>query len=29
MDCLVSIDHLSGKAVLKLAPEDEEKGTKI
>ena len=29
MDRLVSIDHLSGTAVLKLAPEDEEKDTKI
>ena len=29
MDRLVSIDHLSGTAVLKLAPEDEEEDTKI
>ena len=29
MDRLVSIDRLSGTAVLKLAPEDEEKDTKI
>ena len=29
MDRLVSIDHLSGRAVLKLAPEDEEEDTKI
>ena len=29
MDRLVSNDHLSGTAVLKLAPEDEEEDTKI
>ena len=29
MDRLVSIDTLSGTAVLKLAPEDEEQDTKI
>ena len=29
MDSLVSIDHLSGTAVLKLTPEDEEEDTKI
>ena len=29
MDRLVGIDLLSGTAVLKLAPEDEEKDTKI
>ena len=29
MGLLVSIDYLSGTAVLKLAPEDEEKDTKI
>ena len=29
MDCLVSNDHLSGTAVLKLAPEDEDEDTTI